>query len=124
MVYFNPRTIERDATGDALTTASMDDATSFISGYARLRGLQQAIFILKCFERGFSKEAILEMCKESDGDKISALGWIEFLKDIQWLQEKKVEDGLVTFLVTKEGKKEIIQHIEHRVTTYRAGRTE
>lgn len=123
MIYFNPRTIERDTTAPALKTASIDNATSFVSDYARLKGLQQAIFILKCFERGFRKEAILEMCEESDGDKIGALGWIEFLKNIQWLQEKN-EDGLVTFLATKKGKKEIIQHIEHRVTTYRAGRTE
>lgn len=123
MIYFNPRTIERDTTAPALKSASRDNATSFVSDYARLKGLQQAIFILKCFERGFSKEAILEMCEESDGDKIGALGWIEFLKDIQWLQEKNGEDCLVTFLVTKKGKKEIMQHIEHRVTTYRAGRT-
>jgi hypothetical protein len=123
MVYFNPRTIERNTTIDALKTASMDNPTSFISGYARLKGLQQAIFILKCFERGFSKEAILEMCEESDGDNIGALGWIEFLKDTQWLQEKKDEDDLVTFLVTKKGKKEI-QLIENRMTNYMAGQTE
>ena len=125
MIYFNPRTTGRDTTAAALKTASIDkdSATSFVSDYARLKGLQQAIFILKCFERGFSKEAILEICEGSDGDKIGALGWIEFLKDIQWLQEKKGEDGLLTFLVTKKGKKEI-QLIERRVTTYRADRTE
>ncbi len=124
MVYFNPRTIETDTTtAAALKTASIDNANSFISSYGRLRGLQQAIFILKCFERGFRKEAILEMCKESDGDNIAALGWIEFLIDIQWLQEKKEEDGIVSFLVTKKGKKET-QLVENRMTISRAGLTE
>ena len=57
------------------------------------------------------------------GAIFGALGWIEFLKDIRWLQEKKREDGLLTFLVSKNEKKEI-QLIEHRVTLYKAGRPE
>jgi hypothetical protein len=67
---------------------------------------------MKCFERGFSKKAILEMAEASDGDNIGALGLIQFLKDIRWLQENEGEDGSVKFLGTEKAKKEIATYEE------------
>lgn len=108
LVYFNSRMIEKKAVEADLKTGSIDnDDISSSLDYRRLKGLQQAIFVMKCFERGFSKEAILEMTQESDSDNIGALGWIQFLKDIRWLQENEGEAGIVKFLVTKKGRKGI-----------------
>ncbi len=113
LVYFNSRMIQKKAAEPNLKTGSIDnDDISYRSDYGRLKGLQQAIFVMECFERGFSKGAILEMAEASDGDKIGALNWIQFLKDIRWLQEKEGEEGTVKFLVTKKGKKEISTYRE------------
>lgn len=113
MVYFNSKMIEKKAVAADLKAASIDnDDIVYGSDYCRLKGLQKSIFIMKCFERGFSKRAILEMAEACDGDKIGALSWIQFLKDIKWLQEKKGEEGVIKFLVTKEGKKGILTYEE------------
>ncbi len=107
--YFKSRMMEKKlAEADLKTGSSIDnDDIPYSLDYRRLKGLQQAIFVMKCFERGFSKEAILEMAQASDGDNIGALGWIQFLKDIRWLQENEGEDGIAKFLVTKKGKEGI-----------------
>jgi hypothetical protein len=113
LLYFNSRMIEKKAAEADLKTGSIDnDDIPYSSDYGRLKGLQQAIFVMKCFERGFSKGAILEMAQASDGDNIGALGWIQFLKDIRWLQENEGEDEIVKFLVTKKGNKEISTYEE------------
>jgi hypothetical protein len=113
LVYFNSRTIQKKAAEPNLKTGSIDiDDILYRSDYGSVKGLQQAIFVMECFERGFSKEAILEMAQAYDGDKIGALSWIQFLKDVRWLQEKEGEDGSVKFLVTKKGKKEISTYRE------------
>ena len=114
MAYLNSKMIEKKAPEADLKIGSTidNDDIPYSSDYGRLNGLQQAIFVMKCFERGFSKRAILEMAQASDGDNIGALGWIQFLKDIRWLQENEGEDGIVKFLVTKKGMKEISTYEE------------
>lgn len=114
MAYLNSKMIEKKAAEADLKTGSTIDNDDILYSleYRRLKGLQQAIFVMKCFERGFSKKAILEMAEASDGDKIGVLGLIQFLKDIWWLQENEGEDGSVKFLVTERGKKEMATYEE------------
>jgi hypothetical protein len=70
-------------------------------GYqSHLSGLTAAVYILKCFSKGYSKQYITNDLFKGDEQLVSK--WIDFLKDIRWLREGARD---TKFIVSENGKK-------------------
>ena len=57
----------------------------------KLAGLKQAVGIAELMRRG---QRLLEIIKNNNGDEQAVMIWVNFLKDIHWVEETP-EGGLI-----------------------------
>jgi hypothetical protein len=85
----------------------------------RLHGLRQAIYILKCLEKGQTEQEII---KYFEGDSQLVELWINFLLDIHWIQKREMStttplsppsaNDTPTWVVTDKAKEWTVKYID------------